>query len=267
MSSDSLCVFSSNSLNKHGFPVCTVCGVVSPVKTLKVKRACIKNRSFVISPLRHKNRKQAKSLVSEYPYNKQYKMVYIHAPKTGGTTCKKVFLCCSCYYTKSAKQFVKERPSMRDYYKVGSIRNPYDRFTSYYYGVKKNQQRKSLKSKYGLNVSHDDDFTVNEFVLTLSRGIDLDNKDALFKKFMFPSMCWQYCDDNGTLLIDSVVKLENFETDVREIHKKLGYSDNIEITYNNYNKKRLRHDRLDGEAKEVIYNLYQEDFEQFGYNR
>ena len=73
-------------------------------------------------------------------------------------------------------------------------------------------------------------------------------------------------DDPGKLE-DKIIKFENLSNEIKFIYSKLGIK-NFKIEHHNSsNIKKFEHKKvnLNKKNKEIIYNIYKEDFSNFGY--
>ena len=146
----------------------------------------------------------------------------------------------------TAMQAKTQLPSWKQYYKFGFVRNPYDRlvsFAHYFYG--------------------------NHPVMQKAPNLHLK------KLLLFPPeerMTWFrpqvdfLCNDEGTLLVDFVGKVESLQQDFNEVcrHIKLPLSNLKKI---NSSKHTIYSAYYDEELAELAYTYYQKDFKVFNYSQ
>lgn len=209
----------------------------------------------------------------------RFKFIFIHIPKTGGTSCQSALTSCLSFrdryhWANNRKtkhetiKLLKERNKSRlinhlhrkifrndieyiidDYYKFAFVRNPWDRTVSlYHYLVKQN---KIIPNKRSIN-------NFKDFVLLFS-------KDVAWLEELY-SMKNQYdylADNNGKLTVDFVGKFENLEEDFEKITRKLG----LEVSLPHLNKVKHKSyiEYYDDESYEIVKNRFRKDIAAFNY--
>lgn len=188
-------------------------------------------------------------------YCMKHKLLFIHIPKTGGTSIEKqmnvyekkdygygIFKgkAMQHYTVNEAKKYF---PITENYWSFSVVRNPYTRFVSDYHWNEKN-----FKSK-----------TVDEFLCLAEKVVngELYSKNIYYDHFM-PQ--YKYlCDASGNVLVNRVFRFESFKDISSEPRLKF-----ININ-NKCNLCRTNKIQLNNEQKLRIRKLYARDFELFGY--
>ena len=204
----------------------------------------------------------------------ELKCIFIHIPKCGGSSIEKTlwprsedrneanlywgFI--SKYHNKYqtgglqhllASQVRQEVGAkiFEEFYKFTFIRNPWDRIVSQFAYM---QQRPDLMEYIGMNID-------TEFKSYL----------GLIQQKEHVQWMPQYkfiLDDEGTLLVDQIGRLESFETDFSSILAALKLDQSEEAAHlNRSNRKSLNEYYSDREAVEMVADIYAKDIELFGY--
>jgi chondroitin 4-sulfotransferase 11 len=192
----------------------------------------------------------------------KYKSIFIHIPKTGGTSIKKIlskydFELMSLHQAQDGSNDDKTGAYIigtanrlkrgisdeiwNNYFKFTFVRNPYSRALSNYFFLKYNKKicfNKFLKKKFNniIDVWH--------FTLPQSRHI-YNNKKKL--------------------LVDFIGHFENLQEDFNNICDKIGIIP-TKLPYLNKSNKINKNKLLNNTNKKTIYNKFKEDFENFNYN-
>lgn len=186
----------------------------------------------------------------------KYRLIYIYIPKNACTTLKHLF-----YELENGQKFISKSPqdihhhkifeiinhqdfnNYLNYFKFIFLRNPYDRFLSFYKNKIKNLKNPNFFrnfSKYGFH----ENMTQKE-TIELIRQIPDKYCEQHFKpqyRFFKPKM-------------NFIGKVENLENDWRKISLIQGLP---EVTINHYNQ--TTSDILDENIKDLIYEKYRKDF-------
>lgn len=195
-------------------------------------------------------------------------MVFLHVPKTGGTTISKMLSGCidSTISNEGAKKVgqlkqVEEcHPEIdSDSYKfVSVVRNPYDRFISgWKYCIKNNFCDFSLDRMIRF-ISEDAEFMKNG------------NFDSYSKKLRF--IYWHVAMSQTQHLTPlknmyKIYKFEDFENSVRDILLLFGVKEKIDILHCYCSDRRDYAYYFEEKHYKVINMFFEEDFKNFGYSR
>lgn len=130
---------------------------------------------------------------------------------------------------------------LENYKTIATVRNPYDRLVSCYYYNGKNKK-----------------FTFENFILKhLESHIEANNKQGFSVNHFAPQI--NFCKIDN-YIVNHIIRLESFSNDLKEI--------NIDVKYNHsktISRKKDYKDYYNQKTKDIVYNLYKEDFEYLNY--
>jgi len=187
--------------------------------------------------------------------------VFIHIPKTGGSSIEKLLglygpnSIANCYGIFDGKalqhltcsEILARQPITKKYYKFCVVRNPYDRLLSDYYWLP--------NGGYQASQSVDQYLDKVEDVVQNERY-----SDHIYSDHFMPQHLFVY--DTDRCLVNWVGRFEQL-TDTAE-HIKSTFSISTNFQHINYNSD-VDRVQLTQEQKDRIYNLYQKDFKLFSY--
>ena len=129
-------------------------------------------------------------------------------------------------------------------------RNPYDRFVSLFYYMKRHNRIPS-------------DFKMIDFIRCIQDGI----VPVGGYNFEGLSQCNKQVDWILNIQVDEVFKFENLSEDILKLNKRTGKK--INLLHKNKSKQRILDyiDELDQETIKLINKYYDEDFERFSYSK
>ena len=206
----------------------------------------------------------------------KHKFVFIHSPKTAGTSIRKLF-CYSPYFNKeliignwhniTEEQYTESPLISRDirthtsaligkeffekngwdwnsYFKFGFIRNPWDRMmSSYRYLIENIKNRKNPNPRNVEIYETFHDRPIKDFVMERSGDAALN----------------YLCDKNGNLMVDYVGKFENLRGDVKEIIARINPNTKDcqwNLPHTNETKKTQHYSAFyDNESKERVRSV------------
>jgi len=211
-----------------------------------------------------------KSQIEPFFYNgKKYdEFIFCHIPKTGGTSINTAFGWSFFYKSPSSHRNlvigtdhkITDKCLHPNCFIFAFVRNPYDRFVSYY---------NFLKNKGGM---YGDIFWEpremaehNKNVIGETKNIsEFLRQENLEKKMMehtasvmVPQHVWL---PNGA---DFIGKLENLDNDFKTLTSIL----KKDLDLPHVNKSIKEATELDKEEKQIIYEFYKRDFELYGYDK
>ena len=195
--------------------------------------------------------------------SKKHKAIFIHIPKTAGKSITSVLrknnfkiiqLQCApdksnddktgAYKLGTVQRALRKTSyeTMKNNYKFAFVRNPYDRAVSNYYFL-------GYRGKMSFNTFLKTELKkvrdVWHHTLTQSQHIH---------------------DKDGNLMVDFIGKFENLQEDFDKICDKIGLA-RVQLPHNNASGKKGRENCLTEENKQIIYDLYKIDFDNFGYSK
>lgn len=170
----------------------------------------------------------------------KYKIIFIHIPRTGGTSIEKAFdknMWKNAPLEKhlSAKEARKKygKKAWEDYFTFSFVRNPWDRVISLW----------KIKT-YG------QDYCLYDFLLNYNP------KDFEYKS--------PYYEDILNLDLDFVGKFENLQEDFNKVCDKIGIK-SIKLPHAGKSDRKHYSHYYDGRTKSIISYLYRKDIRKFNY--
>ena len=208
----------------------------------------------------------------------KHKCIYIHIPKTAGTSIKyflfpdkeihwfnanydvihgwcpkrKIYM-----QHATAKQLIETnlitKQQWETYYKFSFVRNPWDRAISDYYWLMNDQNIKDSFKNY-LDKA-------GRFTKVLNDKSEIHYRGD----HLYPQS--SYFDTEGIHKIDFVGRFENFTEDMNFVLKQIGVNQSFD-THINVSKRTKKHysKMYTDILKEKLETLYQDDIYSFGYN-
>lgn len=132
-------------------------------------------------------------------------------------------------------------------FKFAFVRDPYTRFVSGYRWYKEN---------------YEENKGINNFAIDLKKEYETWKEDDLRALIFKPQ--WQFiCNQYYTPQVDFVGRYENLKDDWRYVADKLGIKDKLP----HKNKSKKNDIYLTSKTKDIIYELYQKDFDTFDFKR
>lgn len=208
-------------------------------------------------------------------WDHEKKYIFIHIPKTGGTTVEKSLSCQKHENGFMIPQFIQTMMKASQhfiwsdyvnhlgqqvydsYLKFTIVRNPYTRLVSDFHWVSRDHMKNIKNINNIKNISNIDQY------IDFAENIINENKysENIFYDHFMPQ--YQYIFDNDNkLMVDKLFRQEKFEEietflkDNFGVDKltlgEIGTTEKIELTV---------------EQKEKIYNIYKKDFELLGYEK
>ncbi len=198
------------------------------------------------------------------------KFVYIHIPKTGGTTIQKI-----CQNTENIKfekidykdgghlynghlpaRPLNRRYSRHEYNYFSIVRNPWDWYVSWFsYLDQKNRHDKDFQAEIEL---------IEEGFPTFIKFIS-NNRDNL----VFENGCKKYAQfidwcSFGDKIIDNIFRLEDLKENPFLIRDKIGLNIIFNKQYNT-SSHAFYLEYYDKETIDIVFNMHKEDIEKFNF--
>tara|TARA_B100001093_G_C26772449_1_gene990835 strand:- start:351 stop:977 length:627 start_codon:yes stop_codon:yes gene_type:complete len=199
--------------------------------------------------------------------------IFIHIPKTGGSTIKS--------YLRSFRgntnvimhphilDYINKLPESSDFFKFTSVRNPWELVVSrYFYRLKLIENAKENRRVKDAEVTFDE-FVKNEEIFMNSFKSWVSPKSEAFKMYdkgkSFGSQYDLLSDSNGKMLMDKVIKYENFENELNNLLVAMGI-----ITYDKFHINKSDHADYqmyyDQETRKIIADRFVKDIDYFKYS-
>ncbi|ELR97924.1 sulfotransferase family 2 domain-containing protein [Gloeocapsa sp. PCC 73106] len=193
-------------------------------------------------------------------YNHKYKCIFVHIPKTAGTSLGKTIFedrDPSVSHSDAFYYQVFDTKLFKEYFKFTFVRNPWDRLVSSYNYFKK----RDIQDEHKKIVESFDNF--DGFVSALE---DIQLAKKIFKLSHFRPQYQFVCDLRHNLLVDYIGYFETLEQDFEQIVIKLNRPE-LKLPHLNSSKEGLDYrDFYTEKTQKILAALYSEDIELFGYN-
>lgn len=183
--------------------------------------------------------------------NDEHRFIYIHPPKTGGTSVEKLFISdadkTDVPHKHKYSDFFNE-PRYSDYYFFGTVRNPWDRMVSYYHW--------RIKKKLPM-------FGVENFADWLIFITD----PHTFRKY---NECnWHFTtaiDRQASMLryVGNIIKFENFQEDFNKVCDDIGIP-RMTLPHVNASDRGSYRDYYNDHTKGIVADYYAQDIEDYNY--
>ena len=188
----------------------------------------------------------------------EYKAIFVHIPKTGGTSIEKFFGAKLFARTGKHHSVSQLRQEVGDddwnhYFKFSFVRNPWDRMVSYFNWRSQDLQNVDIKGrtfKEWLTFLLAEDFSS----LTLNHS---------FQSGIKPQFAM--LADGDKLAVDFVGRFENLQYDFDRVCDRIGIERQILPHKNAMPRKQHYTDFYDEESQALVRTLYLQDIECFGY--
>jgi len=179
--------------------------------------------------------------------SKNNKVIFIHLMKTGGTFVRTLYpdfqeISPVHASAKATKDLVSDE-KWKESFKFGFVRHPYDTMVSLYRYLKDHSEHADHKMSE-LNFHQ---FLLNFEKFKLNKGFYSTHTKMLYH--------------NDMCLVDKIFKQEEMEDAVAYLHQNHGALNST----NKINVSTKTQAPLTEKNKEIIYRMFKEDFETFGY--
>ena len=155
-------------------------------------------------------------------------------------------------YHMHLRDILEENPDAKDYYKFAFVRNPYDRLLSAYYNFRFSPEHKDWA------------YPIYKYDMFRDFVLDIENSGCL--DFIHLSSQFDFLRVGDSIGADFVGRYENLNEDFAKVETHLGLS-HVELPV--VRTSRHPHYTLmyDDEMKKKVQEIYEKDFEEFGYER
>ena len=183
----------------------------------------------------------------------EHKCIFVHIPKTAGVSIYKIF------GTKRRQQNHDtlekynryQDPRRKNYFKFCFVRNPWDRFLSTYFYLKKGGRGGKGDVRDAKILNQFENF--KEFVGNFDKI-----KNDLADRHFYEQFFWM--DDR----LDYIGKVENLQNDFNFICDKIGI-ERHKLPHKNPTKHKHYTEYYDDETREIVAKKYAKDIEYFKY--
>jgi hypothetical protein len=186
----------------------------------------------------------------------KHKVIYIHPRKTAGISVNKAFLDGSGekwnYDLEDGPLSRDWRTRPKDYFIFATVRNPWDRFISGWHHLAKYRKIQDI----------------HQLLLDLPSKYDSwrgSPERNAYQHMVQPQLASMV--ENGVLIPKFIIRFENLEEDYRELCSIIGkpYQKLEHLNRSPLPNKKSYWEYYDDEAVEIVYNIFKEDVEYFGY--
>jgi hypothetical protein len=193
------------------------------------------------------------------------KVIFVHIPRTGGHTATHVFGIYGRGHPKtvggmhaSPSKYIEVYPNKwNSYYKFTIVRNPFDRFVSIF----SNGRRSELE-----NIDINDDKQFSKIRDIFNTIVVHELPEIAKKKPSCPQMHWLRENNKKVYPYDKIIRFENYYDDMMEVLHELNYEPQIKIEPLYVSNRRNYKEYYNDKAKQVLLDVYREDFEYLGYS-
>lgn len=195
-----------------------------------------------------------------------HKFIFIHIPKTAGTTID-IFFNGSMQRHSCLKDYEYFLPKKQfdQYFKFTTVRNPFDLLVSSYAMVIERIQQKNsgaLKT-FGHNV-----FSFEEYLKDKIHNYTVGTESFISTNFSYSMFNQNQInwikDSQGRINIDYVMKFENLQQDFNIVCDKIGIP-HQQLPHTNKTNHKHYTEYYDEETREIVAQKYARDIEYFGY--
>tara|TARA_B100000519_G_scaffold201447_2_gene217002 strand:+ start:959 stop:1591 length:633 start_codon:yes stop_codon:yes gene_type:complete len=205
--------------------------------------------------------------------NRDHKFIFIHIPKTGGTSIESVFVADAAekdvpFKHGNARQYQKKfSKAFSSYFKTSVVRNPWDMVASLYSWLwHTDSPFNRWPKKWRSQTQTPLDWTLNEwiksdqFLRSSHRALSIDNPHPRQEN---TQLDW-ISDSNGDLLIDYIMRFENLQHDFDTVCDIIGIPAQ-KLPHLNKSKRKHYSECYDNEARKIVAEKYAKDIDYFGY--
>lgn len=189
-------------------------------------------------------------------YNNQLKCIFVHVPKTAGTSLQETLFDFShTGHFRWDEYRAMDRKKFSEYYKFAFVRNPWDRVVSAYFYLSKGGRNSSDKKWADEVLSEYDDF--NTFVLEwlTPQNIYTWNHFVPQTDFIF--------DKQDQMKVDFCGKFESLNEDFLTVSKRLGADKNLKNI--NKSSRGSYSQYYTEQTKAIVAEVYERDIRLLGY--
>jgi len=195
------------------------------------------------------------------PISHRHELIYIHIPRTGGTSVCEALSMDDRRHHNWHYHFRRHPRGWRFYLKFAIVRNPYSRAVSTYEYAKLDESywHSSINPEQAIDGKHEDYDILNS--VDFRQVVKLLD-DGILEGFEWLAQ-WPFIYREQKLQVDKVLKFEDLPRCFYELMKECS----IDATLPKLNSSGVKDYRsyYDEDIKQKIREIYSEDFRRFGY--
>ncbi len=187
--------------------------------------------------------------------NHQQKYVFVSIAKTASTSIRRRLGYFDDpppeIYHMFLRDIIKQQPKAKDYFKFAFVRNPYDRLYSTYINLKYDGH------PWAVDIKKKNTF--REFVL--------DFNESKYSKYIHLQPQSDYIMYDNKIAVNFLGKFENLKENFRTVENILKISNKELKKLRSSGTKHSESKFYDEDMKNIVREIYKEDFERFGYDK
>ncbi len=172
-------------------------------------------------------------------YSNSNQIVIFSPPKTGTKARIMLYnsICDRILFHVSFVDFIKKYPEVKEYTKMCFVRNPWNRFISYFHMFNRDRSLSEQKKIFK------------------SWAINFDMK----------SMDLYYCNENKEIAVDKIFQVEKWQESIEEINQKINYQPNKNLINNKIYDTNIYKEWFDQEMIDFIADKEKITIDKFNY--
>ena len=195
----------------------------------------------------------------------RHKFIFIHIPKTGGTSITKALMPFlgikdltgkdshedPLYHHRTAQEIKKivGEKIWNSYFKFAVVRNPWDLMVSEFHYFKNTPYLKNIVPKYDEKIKNYSTFRT--FIEAEEK-----NTEKPYLKYIL--------DENGKNMVDYVATLENIDSDFEKIIQRIGLR-GLKMIHDNQSEHKHYSNYYDNKTKLIVEKLFKNEIKKFDY--
>ncbi len=192
--------------------------------------------------------------------NKEKKVIFIHVPKCGGLSIKKLFNFPGPRHNTLRYHLKKHKKECEEFFKFSIVRNPWDRAVSWYSYHSTQKCRKTA-------ICYQKSFEQWVKDGCISHWTNVDGTQWGDKTGNNPMNQHEFLiNEKGKIGIDKIIKLENIEKELEILKKTFGIEGKTPKVNKSKRPKKNYKLMYDEEMKDIIYKKFNKDINLFNYD-
>lgn len=185
------------------------------------------------------------------------KAIFIHVPKTGGTSIKEALFNSKCggHLTLDSYALIMSAEKLSSYFKFCFVRNPWDRLVSSYTYLAQGGNNRRDRMFYDTCISKFSGF--EDFVRNWL------NRENIFQYVHFLPQTKFVVHRYGLVKPDLVARYEHLEAEYRNIAARFGIS--VRLPHSNKSKRTDFRNYYSDKTREIVASVYSSDIHHLGY--